>query len=671
MGTLRDLQFALQLKIEELRQRDTLIDELELELDAKDDLIRRLQGELDRYRATITPPESSGAIEGHSAQCEEIQRTRRKTILSKPLTQDPRQRALATLKSYNKSQQSQELIQTSFLENDFLKNLESGQILAIMDCMYPTTVNQGCCVIQEGDSGTLAYVLEEGKMEMTKDAKKLLTIEPGKVFGELALLYSCTYTYTISALKNSMLWVIDRQSFQTIMVQSGLGRLAEFRELLCRVPFLRSLPEDVLMKVSDILEESHYSEGDYIIRQGATGDTFYIISSGQVKVTENKSADEEAVLLSTLSEGHWFGEKALRGEDVRTVNVIAAGDVTCLVVDRESFKKIIGLVEDSHNVHKSSELKAQSEEDAALLSNASLRDFQVICNLGEGETGHSELVQLKTNINCPFTMRVLRKHQILSTAQQECILRERHILMAAHSPFIVRLHRTFRDAKCLYMLTEACLGGELWNILKDRGSFDDSSTRFYTACVVEALIFLHHNNITYRDLKPENVVLDQRGYAKVVGFGCAKKVGLDKKTWTFCGTPDYMAPEIILNKGHSVSADLWSLGVFVFELLSGSLPFCGPDPMKTFTATIRGIDLVEFPKTIRTTLQRDWGTRETGPRTSRSTSGLKVSTGKDFAKALCLPQSYRNSSVTWRTANWTPSLTSLRTHQLLRTQTGT
>ncbi|CDQ56711.1 unnamed protein product [Oncorhynchus mykiss] len=560
MGTLRDLQFALQLKIEELRQRDTLIDELELELDAKDDLIRRLQGELDRYRATITPPESSGAIEGHSAQCEEIQRTRRKTILSKPLTQDPRQRALATLKSYNKSQQSQELIQTSFLENDFLKNLESGQILAIMDCMYPTTVNQGCCVIQEGDSGTLAYVLE--------------------------------------ALKHSMLWVIDRQSFQTIMVQSGLGRLAEFRELLCRVPFLRSLPEDVLMKVSDILEESRYSEGDYIIRQGATGDTFYIISSGQVKVTENKSADEEAVLLSTLSEGHWFGEKALRGEDVRTVNVIAAGDVTCLVVDRESFKKIIGLVEDSHNVHKSSELKAQSEEDAALLSNASLRDFQVICNLGEGETGHSELVQLKTNINCLFTMRVLRKHQILSTAQQECILRERHILMGAHSPFIVRLYRTFRDAKCLYMLTEACLGGELWNLLKDRGSFDDSSTRFYTACVVEALIFLHHNNITYRDLKPENVVLDQRGYAKVVGFGCAKKVGLGKKTWTFCGTPDYVAPEIILNKGHSVSADLWSLGVFVFELLSGSLPFCGPDPMKTFTATIRGIDLVEFPKTI-------------------------------------------------------------------------
>ncbi|KAM3838448.1 cGMP-dependent protein kinase 1-like, partial [Diretmus argenteus] len=160
------------------------------------------------------------------------------------------------------------------------------------------------------------------------------------------------------------------------------------------------------------------------------------------------------------------------------------------------------------------------------------------------------------------------------------------------------LHRTFRDAKCLYMLTEACLGGDLWTLLKLRGSFDDCSTRFYTACVLQAFIFLHRRNIVYRNLKPENVVLDERGYAKLSGSGCAKKIEVGKRTWTFCGTPGYMAPEIILNKGHSVSVDLWSLGVFTFELLSGDLPFSGSDPMKTFADTVRGIDRVHFPNAI-------------------------------------------------------------------------
>lgn len=134
-------------------------------------------------------------------------------------------------------------------------------------------------------------------------------------------------------------------------------------------------------------------------------------------------------------------------------------------------------------------------------------------------------------------------------------------------------------------------------ILIFRGSFDDSTTRFYTGCVIEALAFLHTRGIIYRDLKPENIILDNRGYAKLVDililktrefqgenlniwrvcvcvflqvdFGFAKKVGLGKKTWTFCGTPEYVAPEIILNKGHDSSADCWSLGILIFELLSG------------------------------------------------------------------------------------------------------
>ncbi|KAB0347742.1 hypothetical protein FD754_012599, partial [Muntiacus muntjak] len=214
------------------------------------------------------------------------------------------------------------------------------------------------------------------------------------------------------------------------------------------------------------------------------------------------------------------------------------------------------------------------------------------------DTGGVRGVQLKSEESKTFAMKILKKRHIVDTRQQEHIRSEKQIMQGAHSDFIVRLYRTFKDSKYLYMLMEACLGGELWTILRDRGSFEDSTTRFYTACVVEAFAYLHSKGIIYRDLKPENLILDHRGYAKLVDFGFAKKIGFGKKTWTFCGTPEYVAPEIILNKGHDISADYWSLGILMYELLTGSPPFSGPDPMKTYNIILRGIDMIEFPKKI-------------------------------------------------------------------------
>ncbi|OPJ79493.1 hypothetical protein AV530_001623 [Patagioenas fasciata monilis] len=238
------------------------------------------------------------------------------------------------------------------------------------------------------------------------------------------------------------------------------------------------------------------------------------------------------------------------------------------------------------------------EAEAAFFANLKLSDFNIIDTLGVGGFGRVELVQLKSEESKTFAMKILKKRHIVDTRQQEHIRSEKQIMQSAHSDFIVRLYRTFKDSKYLYMLMEACLGGELWTILRDRGSFEDSTTRFYTACVVEAFAYLHSKGIIYRDLKPENLILDHRGYAKLVDFGFAKKIGFGKKTWTFCGTPEYVAPEIILNKGHDISADYWSLGILMYELLTGSPPFSGPDPMKTYNIILRGIDMIEFPKKI-------------------------------------------------------------------------
>ncbi|XP_051959432.1 cGMP-dependent protein kinase 1-like isoform X1 [Xyrauchen texanus] len=595
MGTLRDLQYALQEKIEELRQRDALIDELELELDQKDELIQKLQNELDKYRSVIRP-----ATQVHKQSVlQEQQRTKRQAISAEPTAFDIQDLNHVTLPFYPKSPQSKELIKEAILDNDFMKNLELSQIQEIVDCMYPVEYDKESCIIKEGDVGSLVYVMEDGKVEVTKEGMKLCTMGPGKVFGELAILYNCTRTATVQTLSNVKLWAIDRQCFQTIMMRTGLIKHAEYMEFLKSVPTFQGLSEEILSKLADVLEETHYSDGEFIIRQGARGDTFFIISKGKVNVTREDPPNGTLVYLRALAKGNWFGEKALQGEDIRTANVIAAEAVTCLVIDRESFKHLIGGLDNvSNKGYDDAGTKAKYEAENVFFSKLKLVDFNIIDTLGVGGFGRVELVQLKSEETKTFAMKILKKRHIVDTRQQEHIRSEKQIMQEAHSDFIVRLYRTFKDSKYLYMLMEACLGGELWTILRDRGSFEDSTTRFYTACVVEAFAYLHSKGIIYRDLKPENLILDHRGYAKLVDFGFAKKIGFGKKTWTFCGTPEYVAPEIILNKGHDISADYWSLGILMYELLTGSPPFSGPDPMKTYNIILRGIDMIEFPKKI-------------------------------------------------------------------------
>ncbi|XP_026477496.1 cGMP-dependent protein kinase, isozyme 2 forms cD5/T2-like [Ctenocephalides felis] len=228
-----------------------------------------------------------------------------------------------------------------------------------------------------------------------------------------------------------------------------------------------------------------------------------------------------------------------------------------------------------------------------------LSDLRVLATLGVGGFGRVELVQIQSDTQQrSFALKQMKKSQIVETRQQQHIMSEKEIMFEADSEFIVKLFKTFKDRKYLYMLMESCLGGELWTILRDKGHFDDATTRFYTACVVEAFDYLHSRNIIYRDLKPENLLLDITGYVKLVDFGFAKRLQPGRKTWTFCGTPEYVAPEVILNKGHDISADYWSLGVLMFELLTGTPPFTGSDPMKTYNIILKGIDAIEFPRNI-------------------------------------------------------------------------
>lgn len=594
MGTsLRELQHALQEKNIEMKMKDSRILALEQELKRRNEIIRRLESELDKYRSVLQPAVATRTRNRGQGISAEPQGYKNLADASKPLQR------------HSKSTKSKELIKDAILDNDFLKKLEASQIREVVECMCEKKWKKDEFVIKEGDQGSDLYVLEEGKVKVLKEGAILGQMGPGRVFGELAILYKCPRTASVKAESDVKIWAIDRQTFQTIMMKTGIMRQKEHIDFLKSVPLLKILREDILSKVADCIEEAFYDEGEYIIRQGARGDTFFIIKKGAVNVTQRPSVHAEPVFVRTLGKGDFFGEKALKGEDLRTANCIAAsGGVHCLVLDREAFEAYIGSLEDmktdkysdkERGVEPQTASRSKAEQDE--FAKVNLRDLSIIKTLGVGGFGRVELVQL-ANDNRTFAMKTLKKHHIVETRQQEHIMNEKRIMMEANSPFIVRLFKTFTNKKYLFMLLEACLGGELWTILRDKGSFDDGTTRFYVGCVIEAFTYLHERGIVYRDLKPENLLLDSKGYCKLVDFGFAKRIGSGRKTWTFCGTPEYVAPEIILNKGHDLSADYWSLGILMFELLTGSPPFTGSDPMKTYNIILKGIDMIEFPRKV-------------------------------------------------------------------------
>ncbi|XP_013781753.2 cGMP-dependent protein kinase 1-like [Limulus polyphemus] len=246
----------------------------------KDEEIQTLRSQLDKFQSVFIP----GYIRSGSGR----RKHRAYGISAEPHSLQTIEELISTrFPDHPKSERSKEMIKQAILDNDFMKNLEPVQIQEITDCMYPVEYAQDSFIIKEAEVGSVMFVMEEGKVDVTKEGKFLCSVKPGQVFGELAILYNCTRTATVKAVMDCRLWAIERQCFQTIMMRTGLVRQTEHTYFLKSVPTFRNLNEETIFKIADVLEEMTYNMGDYIIRQGAHGDTFFIISKGTVRVDYN------------------------------------------------------------------------------------------------------------------------------------------------------------------------------------------------------------------------------------------------------------------------------------------------------------------------------------------------------------------------------------------------
>ncbi|XP_076349302.1 cAMP-dependent protein kinase catalytic subunit 3-like isoform X2 [Tachypleus tridentatus] len=222
-----------------------------------------------------------------------------------------------------------------------------------------------------------------------------------------------------------------------------------------------------------------------------------------------------------------------------------------------------------------------------------LEDFEMKKTIGTGTFGRVCLCRNKLT-GAYYAMKILEIADVIRLKQVEHVKNEKSILKQVVHPFIIDMLWTNHDDTSLYMLFEYVCGGELFTYLRNAGRFSSTTGAFYAAEIVLALEYLHKQQVVYRDLKPENLLLDREGHLKITDFGFAKT--LTDRTWTLCGTPEYLAPEIIQSKGHNKAVDWWAFGILIYEMLAGYPPFFDDNPFAIYEKILAG--KIDWPRHI-------------------------------------------------------------------------
>jgi len=504
-----------------------------------------------------------------------------------------------TPKIISKSEDIRSLLMSVVTTNILFSSYSSQEHNAICDAFESLDVTSGSFVIKQGENGDLFYVVESGALDIyvktaAGESKVGSQLGPGNAFGELALMYNTPRAASIKASSDCKLWTIDRNCYRGILTYFKYIRNKQYNEFLRNVEIMERklglvMSDTELEKMVVSLERELFEPGEAIIRQGNSGDHFYIIADGDVAVYKTDESGKEQK-LAVLHQGGYFGEKALLKEDVRQASCIAETKVTCLTLARDDFIDMMGTIEDIMSKDKAEEPSVQAADLSSVSSefklNVSLSELEIKATLGCGAFGRVKLCRYPARDQY-FALKCQSKRAIVDSGLQEHVLNEMRVMKKVDHPFIAKLYTALQDNKYMYFVLELLLGGELFTHLRNKGKLSEQAARFYAGIVVHAFSSLHSKKIAYRDLKPENLVMDEKGYAKLVDFGLAKQL-LSGKTWTLCGTPDYLAPEIILNEGHDLAVDYWALGVLIFEMVVGAPPFYAEDPMEVYEKILGG-----------------------------------------------------------------------------------
>ncbi|KAL3822027.1 hypothetical protein ACHAXA_007820 [Cyclostephanos tholiformis] len=467
----------------------------------------------------------------------------------------------------------------------FLANLDEATLIKVADALTTVSFHEGDRIINKGDVGEVFYILKEGRVKVHDigfgDSQYVdQVMGPGDFFGERALLTGEPRVANVTSETASVTLCLSRETFEkTLGPLQNLIDHAMKKRILMGVPiFANALlrPYEMAM-LTDLVAEVTFHQGEVLAEAGQPArQILYIIREGKITVANNSG------VTTTLGAGDYFGDNMVQTDDasISQQTITAVEKTICGVLTKSAIESVIGQISRLGKPVPAVATKIDLSID--------LLDLVKLRILGVGTFGKVWLASHKKS-GKPYALKMLNKREIIGHHQVEGVIREKNIMTSIDHPFVISLISTFQDDKHLYMLLELVQGGELFSVIhtESRDGIPNANSRFYAACILESLAHLHHRHISYRDLKPENILINSLGYCVLVDLGFAKIV-MDK-TYTLCGTPEYLAPEIILSKGHDKGVDYWAFGVLIYEMLVGRSPFYsyGTDQVSLFKRIVQ------------------------------------------------------------------------------------
>lgn len=487
-----------------------------------------------------------------------------------------------------KTSTEMERISGALKSNFLFTSLTDAQKDKVYQAMRKIETVKGDIIYKQGDQAEGIYVLDSGEYthsQVEADGKEDVTTirateqVPHPTFGELALMYSCPRTATVTVARPGLLWAIDRKVFKAVIRFGGAGSHKQTRalETLKSVDVLRSLSGDMLRKLAAGLQEVSFLQDEYIVRQGDRTQSMYLIMEGHVRCTAKNEAHGEDQLLMELSAGAYFGERSLLLNMPRAANVIAARRTTCLHLSKDMFEQNLGSLQaiidqDRKKREHIAELRSQQQAQHGL-EGVELENF-ILEGVAQDAAFGQWVLAKHRETEVEFTIKAVSKEIATARNLDQRVMHEARLVAKMVEPhrFVPSALQTMVSSAYLMTIYKVRVATGLHEILQDYGPFDEATALFYAANVFLGLEHLHECDLAYRNVNPEAIMLGMDGYAVLMDMGFAKEVD-SNKLFDLCGLTPYLAPEQVSGLGHTHAVDYWALGILIFEMITEKTPF--------------------------------------------------------------------------------------------------